>query len=67
MGVINALFENAFFDLPFLEALTWIAVALCLGAAIVGFGRRLVDRFHRHTDQPRSAFDAGSRPLGRAA
>jgi hypothetical protein len=40
--MIEFLFGNRFFELPFLEALSYIAAALLIGAAIVGLVRRLM-------------------------
>ena len=39
-NVIDMLFDNQFFQLPFLEALSYIAAALMVGAIIVGLTRR---------------------------
>jgi hypothetical protein len=37
---IEMLFGNRFFELPFLEALSYIAAVLLLGAIVVGLTRR---------------------------
>ena len=39
---IALLFGNRFFQLPFLEALSYIAAMLLIGATIVGLTRRLM-------------------------
>ena len=39
---IELLFGNRFFQLPFLEALSYIAAMLLIGATIVGLKRRLM-------------------------
>ena len=37
---IETVFDNRFFQLPFLEALSYIAAVLLIGAIIVGLTRR---------------------------
>ncbi|HET6678698.1 MAG TPA: hypothetical protein VFH05_10530 [Nitrospira sp.] len=39
---IELLFGNRFFQLPFLEAMSYIAAALLIGAIFVGLTRRLM-------------------------
>lgn len=39
---IELLFGNRFFQLPFLEAMSYIAAALLIGAIFVGLTRRLL-------------------------
>jgi hypothetical protein len=39
---IELLFGNRFFQLPFLEAMSYIAAALLIGAMFVGLTRRLM-------------------------
>ena len=41
---IELLFGNRFFQLPFLEAMSYIAAALLIGAIFVGLTRRLLTR-----------------------
>lgn len=41
MTLIDTLFSNAFFQLPMLEGLMYVAVVLLIGAAIVGLWDRL--------------------------
>ena len=41
---IETVFDNRFFQLPFLEALSYVTAVLLVGAIIVGLTRR---RWHR--------------------
>jgi hypothetical protein len=38
--VVDMVFDNQFFQLPFLEALSYVAAVLLVGAIIVGLTRR---------------------------
>ena len=39
---VELLFANSFFELPFLEALSYVAVALLIGAVIIGLTKRIM-------------------------
>lgn len=66
MGVMDMLFGNSFFQLPFLEAMMWMAVVMSIGAAFVGLWRRLVTPAGQPADRFPS-YEAESRTLARAA
>jgi hypothetical protein len=39
---VEYLFGNSFFELPFLEALSYVAVVLLIGALIIGLTKRMM-------------------------
>jgi hypothetical protein len=39
---VEYLFDNSFFQLPFLEALSYVAVVLLIGALIIGLTKRMM-------------------------
>jgi hypothetical protein len=54
---MESVFGNRFFELPFLEALSYIAVVLMIGAIVVGITRRIMG----YSSQPAQASAYGER------
>jgi hypothetical protein len=55
---IEMAFGNRFFELPFLEALSYIAALMLVGAVIVGLTRRLMG----YSSEPSEAVTYTERP-----
>jgi hypothetical protein len=55
---IENVFGSQFFQLPFLEALSYIAAVLLIGAVIVGLARRLMG----YSSQPSETTTYSERP-----
>jgi hypothetical protein len=58
--VMETLFGNRFFELPMLEALSYIAAVLMVGAAIVG----LVQSMIGSSSEPSEQAEYGEKPYG---
>lgn len=51
MAVLDMLFDNAFFRLPMMEAMTYLFVMMCIIASGIGLGRRFAETSSRSTEQ----------------
>jgi hypothetical protein len=54
-NVIDMLFDNQFFQLPFLEALSYVAAVLLVGAIIVSLTRRALGMASQPSEPATSA------------
>lgn len=52
MELLDALFDNAFFRLPVLEAMMYLAVIMAIGAGIVGLWKRLTAPSPAQAEEP---------------
>lgn len=50
MTLLDTLFDNAFFQLPLLEGMMYVAIVMLIGAGIIGLGNRLVGSRPRDAD-----------------
>jgi hypothetical protein len=56
-NVMETLFGNTFFQLPFLEALSYIAAFLMVGAAIISLPKRLMGISSQPTEAREEAYE----------